>query len=311
VSLAWSPSTDNVGVTQYRVFRDGMYLAGTSGTDYTDTTPLGGTHSYQVLAVDAAGNLSPLSAPLEVQSVDGNPPTTAGDLSATAAPNAVTLSWAPATDDVGVTGYDVRRDGVVVGTTSQTSWTDHTVLSETTYTYTVVARDAAGNTSAPSASRTVSTPAPTPIVPIADTYARASNPTTNYGRATTLRVDGDPVTNAYLKFTVPAGAGTVRRARLRIWVTAGTSSGVIVRTVGDSSWSETTLNWTNAPAIGSEPVAFSGRTTTGQWVTVDITPAVTTGTFTIALTSNGASSSSYGSRESATPPQLLLDVASG
>jgi hypothetical protein len=98
-----------------------------------------------------------------------------------------------------------------------------------------------------------------------------------------------------------------------MYVTAGSSGGFAVRRVADSSWSETALNWSNAPAIeGGPPVATTGRTTTGTWVTLDITPAVTgNGTFTIALTSPGTSSSSYGSRESTTTaPQLLVDVAS-
>jgi hypothetical protein len=146
---------------------------------------------------------------------------------------------------------------------------------------------------------------------VADTYARASNPTSNYGRATTLRVDGDPVTNGYLKFTVTGLNGSVARARLKLFATAGSSNGFIVRRVADSSWSETAVNWSNAPAIDGGPaVAASGRTTTGRWVTIDITPAVTgNGTFTVALTPAGTSSS-YGSRESTTPPQLLVDVTS-
>jgi hypothetical protein len=60
------------------------------------------------------------------------------------------LSWTASSDDVGVTGYKVFRDGNVVGTPSSTSYSDGGLTPSTPYTYTVVAVDAAGNPSAPS-----------------------------------------------------------------------------------------------------------------------------------------------------------------
>jgi hypothetical protein len=72
----------------------------------------------------------------------------------------VDLSWQPSSDNVGVTGYTVRRDGVPVGTVngSTTSFIDTSVTAATTYTYTVDAFDAAGNQSAESDPSQVSTP---------------------------------------------------------------------------------------------------------------------------------------------------------
>jgi len=62
IALSWTASTDDVGVTGYRVFRDnGTTPIGTvSGTTFNDTNQLG-THVYAVAAIDAAGNQSPLS----------------------------------------------------------------------------------------------------------------------------------------------------------------------------------------------------------------------------------------------------------
>src|SRR5690606_554217 len=57
------------------------------------------------------------------------------------------LSWTASTDDVRVAAYDVLRDGVVVGSTARTTYTDEDLDPETTYRYTVRARDAAGNLS--------------------------------------------------------------------------------------------------------------------------------------------------------------------
>lgn len=65
VGLSWSASTDNVGVTGYRVYRNGSLVATTTTTSYTDTGLTNGTsYSYTVSAIDAAGNASAQSAPV-------------------------------------------------------------------------------------------------------------------------------------------------------------------------------------------------------------------------------------------------------
>ena len=75
----------------------------------------------------------------------------------------VNLSWSASTDNVGVTGYKVFRNGTQVGTATNTSYQDTGLSSGATYNYTVAAYDAAGNTSAQSSSVSVTTPAPTPV----------------------------------------------------------------------------------------------------------------------------------------------------
>ncbi len=67
VKLAWSPSTDDVGVTAYRVYREGVTIATVGVTNYTDTTVAGRTkYRYAVSALDAVGNESPLSSTVKV-----------------------------------------------------------------------------------------------------------------------------------------------------------------------------------------------------------------------------------------------------
>jgi hypothetical protein len=60
VKLAWSASADNVGVAQYQVFRNGALLTSTTALGYQDSSTVsgGGTYSYSVIALDAAGNAS-------------------------------------------------------------------------------------------------------------------------------------------------------------------------------------------------------------------------------------------------------------
>ncbi|MFA6568774.1 MAG: PA14 domain-containing protein [Victivallales bacterium] len=69
----------------------------------------------------------------------------------------VIFSWLPSTDDTGVTGYRIYRDGAETGTSADTEYTDTGLLPDSTYVYTVKAFDAAGNLSLPSPDLTVRT----------------------------------------------------------------------------------------------------------------------------------------------------------
>jgi hypothetical protein len=62
VTLRWSAATDDVGVVGYRVSRDGVVLRTVNGLTTTDPGVPPGPHTYQVAAVDAAGNTSPSTA---------------------------------------------------------------------------------------------------------------------------------------------------------------------------------------------------------------------------------------------------------
>ncbi|MFB7512825.1 glycosyl hydrolase family 8 [Streptomyces sp. NPDC056144] len=91
---------------------------------------------------------------------DTTAPSAPGGLRTTAtAPTSVSLAWDAATDNVGVTGYNVYRGGTLVGTASGTSYTDTGLTASTAYSYTVKAKDAAGNLSAASTTLGVTTPA--------------------------------------------------------------------------------------------------------------------------------------------------------
>jgi hypothetical protein len=80
---------------------------------------------------------------------DTTPPSVPTGLTATpASSSAINLQWNASSDNVGVAGYIVRRDGVQIATPTGTSFADSGLSAATTYSYTVAARDAAGNTSA-------------------------------------------------------------------------------------------------------------------------------------------------------------------
>ena len=158
VDLRWKASTDNVGVTGYAIYRASHVIANVGAvTNASDTTvAAGNTYSYQVVARDAAGNVSDPSNTATVTTPsstgDTQPPTAPTGLSGNAVSSTrIDLDWNPSTDNVAVTGYQVYRDShllATIGTT--TSYSDGTCKANTFYSYQVRARDAQNNVSAAS-----------------------------------------------------------------------------------------------------------------------------------------------------------------
>lgn len=170
VHFSWGASSDNVGVTGYTVWRDGMPLGDVTGTSYTDTAVHANTsYAYQVVAYDAAGNRSAASAKATVTTPtvpDTQAPTPPTALTASAvSANQINLSWSVSTDNTGVVGYDVYRatgtSGMAtkIATTQTLSLADANLAASTTYTYYVKARDSNNNQSPASSSATATTQA--------------------------------------------------------------------------------------------------------------------------------------------------------
>lgn len=96
---------------------------------------------------------------LAPQTADTQAPTTpTGFVATVISAGRVDLSWTASSDNVGVAGYQIWRDGEPLNTTSGTTYSDST-LPSTTYTYTVSAYDAAGNSSGLAVNQQVTTPA--------------------------------------------------------------------------------------------------------------------------------------------------------
>ncbi len=165
VRLSWSASTDDVGVAFYDIYHDGQQMTSVPGTTLSTvlTVTPGARWGLYVNARDAAGNVSQASAtvPIVVPACqdDTVPPTAPAGLTATAAGTSVNLRWTAASDNVGVTGYEIIRDGAAAGsvTGDATTFTDSGLAAGVRYEYRVVARDAQGNRSAPSTVAAVTT----------------------------------------------------------------------------------------------------------------------------------------------------------
>jgi len=151
-----------VGVTGYRIYRDGSQFTTTAGTSFQDTgrSP-STTYAYRVAAYDAAGNVSAQSAQASAATPAGpdtQAPTVPTGLTATPVSSSqINLSWTASTDNVGVAGYKIYQNSIQIGTTAATSYQSTGLSASTSYTYCVAAYDGAGNTSAKSVSLTSKT----------------------------------------------------------------------------------------------------------------------------------------------------------
>ncbi|MCP5113738.1 MAG: fibronectin type III domain-containing protein, partial [bacterium] len=84
-------------------------------------------------------------------SSDSQAPTVPTNLSATTVSSSqINLSWNASSDNVGVTGYRIYRNGGQIASTASTSYSNSGLLPSTQYTYTVSAHDAANNSSSQS-----------------------------------------------------------------------------------------------------------------------------------------------------------------
>lgn len=113
---------------------------------------VGQTFTYGSVSVTTT-SISSSGAKLRIQvGPDTLAPSTPGNLTATVGSNnSITLQWSASTDDLEVTGYRISRDGAVVETVGAKTlgYTDANLVDGVTYTYSVVALDAANNASAP------------------------------------------------------------------------------------------------------------------------------------------------------------------
>lgn len=159
------------------------------------------------------------------------------------------------------------------------------------------------------------TSTPTPLAqsfvftPVADAYVNQSKTTTNYGTATTLRTDASPILRSYLRFNVSGLSGIITRVTLRVYANNSSSSGYIVNSLANNTWGELTLNFNNAPPVGSV-IGSSGGFSSGLYTTVDVTSYITgEGTFSLALTSSSSTLTSLASRETGVnAPQLIIET---
>ena len=145
-SIHWSPLS---GAIAYRVVRDGNRLAEVTTTSFIDSTPMSsGRHTYRVRGIKADGTLSGVASvdvvydvlpPADIAAAPTGDRLTSGN---------PTITWTAVRDagPSGVRQYNIRRDGVYIGSvrSGTLTFTDHDA-AEGQHSYIVRAQDAAGN----------------------------------------------------------------------------------------------------------------------------------------------------------------------
>ncbi|MFZ4106382.1 reprolysin-like metallopeptidase, partial [Flavobacterium sp.] len=200
-NLSWTAATDNVAVTGYDIYKAGILLGSTTtATTYAVTGLTAATaFTFTVKAKDIAGNLSVASNTVTVTTLaplDTIAPT-APTLSASGTTQTTTnLSWTAATDNVAVTGYDIYKAGILLGsTTTATTYAVTGLTAATAFTFTVKAKDIAGNLSVASNTVTVTTLAPLDTTaPTAPTLSASGTTQTTTNLSWTVATDNVAVT---------------------------------------------------------------------------------------------------------------------
>jgi len=156
INLSWPVATDSVGIKNYEIYRNDSLVSTSTTTTFADTgLSSGTTYNYKVVAVDSANNRSTgaiksattKSPPAD--SIAPSPPTNITDriFFDLLRGYYVQLDWKPSTDNISIKDYIVKKNGVVIGTTTETSYQDFDIKPDQYFTYSVQARDNAGNTS--------------------------------------------------------------------------------------------------------------------------------------------------------------------
>ena len=186
-------------------------------------------------------------------------------------------------------------------------------LSAGMHRITASATDGGTLTSSAEVMITVEAPTTLQVVPTADAYVDSASASANFGASSILSVNSARTT--YLRFTVN-GIGTrqVVRAALRLQVdgssAAASPAGGTVHTISNGTWGERTITAKSRPLVDGPAFGSVGAVKPGQVVEFDLTGAVTgDGTYDLALVSPSADNANYRSRETLTPPKLVLALS--
>jgi chitodextrinase len=252
-----------VAVTGYKVYRGGVQIATTTGATYSNTGLAASTsYTYAVAAYDAANNVSNQSASVSTTTLtDGTAPSVPASLTSTAASaSQVNLSWASSTDNVAVAGYKIFRNNSQIATTTQISYQDTGLTASIQYSYQVSAFDAAGNTSAKSATSTATTQA----APVSQPSSGSSS---GGGGATT------PTTCSSWTYTVWSSCTNGQQTRtITISQPSGCSGGTPVLTQSCSA-TATSTNQGNIGSSGTTATSTVIGSGNNQNATANSTPA--------------------------------------
>ena len=148
--------------------------------------------------------------------------------------------------------------------------------------------------------------------PIADAHVEAASPDSNFGSQTTLKVDGEPMETAYLKFDLSdIEGGSVAWAQLRLRIDKGSRSTQSIELLEDVGWDEGSITYNTRPAAGQTIATIYGGSA-GGWIAVDVTAAIVSeagGLLSFAVLSAGSDGIEFDAREAPVDrPELVVSI---
>lgn len=158
VELTWTASTDDESVQGYNIYENNRYLTTVLEPTYTGVVETDASYTWSIVAFDIRTNFSQASDSLTLPDtgpIDTTiPPSAPTDLQGALTGSNATLSWAAATDDRGVAGYNVYKDNQYLTTVFSTTHVLAINTDEFT-NFSIVAFDFDGNFSSSSESITL------------------------------------------------------------------------------------------------------------------------------------------------------------
>ena len=162
MDISWTASTDNIGVTGYNIYIDGILEAQTTNTTYSfSDLETNTTYSFTVVAKDLINNMSAASTALDGTTLgDTVAPTTPADIMVSnETDSSFNLTWTASTDNNAVGGYEIYVDNNLTATTTNSSYTIVGLNASTSYSVEILAFDNDNNKSNKSASVNATTTA--------------------------------------------------------------------------------------------------------------------------------------------------------
>ena len=256
----------------YGAYADAV-VSSTASVTYSGTSSLAGANNTVAIATFKSA-------------VSGPPDTTAptvpsGLTASTISSSQINLSWSVSTDNTGVTGYTIYRNGSQIGTAANTSYNNTGLTASTAYSYTVDAYDAAGNHSSQSTSASATTQLPPP--PDIQTPSIPAN------------LSATAVSSSQINLSWTASTDNVGVTGYRIY-----RGGTQIGTSATNSYSNTGLTASTAYSYTISAYDAAGNVSAQSASISATTPAVTpppTGLRTFYIASNGSDSNNGTSKD--------------
>ena len=242
-----------------------------------------GSHTFDVRAVDAAGNIDLTPAThtwtATARAPDTTDPQTTIDAGPTATTESTSAGFAFSSNEPGSTFTCSLDNGPYAACSSPKTYNG---LAVGAHTFAVIATDAAGNADDSAATQawtiSVTCPAPATVNANADAWIDQAGPGTNYGSDSILKVQSKSgnAFRAFVGFQLPAAPEgcTVASATLRLYSPSAIGGRTLEAYRVTEAWTEAGVNWDSQPSTAGTAATAASGTGYREWTVTDLVRAM-------------------------------------